>query len=1395
MNKRIAPQDGIRSGRTGSDARDADGILFGPDEAVTFLFDAEPAGASDMGPASGPVSALTVAGPPVSTAPPKSVRTIVPTSSVGTTGNFVNQDINGLLSGVAWNASTITYSFPTSITNYGAAYPNPDGLNGFQILTAAQREVARYAFGLISQYTGLAFSEMVETDSDHAMIRFAGSSDPETSYSDSPGTGDTNADVFFGNIRNDTPTRGGYAFETIMHEIGHAMGLKHGFEDNATFGTTPAIHASTSWSIMEYSSYIGGPRSYTNVGGSGPQTYMSGDISVLQYMYGANFNTNSAGTIYTWNVLTGEEFVNGVGQGASSANRIYGSIWDGGGIDWYDLSNYTTNLTINLNPGEWSTFSSDQLADLDNQHTAVQPPPGNILNANLHNNDNRSLIENATGGSGNDVLTGNVADNFLIGGLGNDTIAGGAGNNDTAWFSGQGSDYIVIYQGGSIYTVTGADGTDKLIGIEKVMFGLSPAIPIAATPDDYAATIATIGTLSPGSTIKAGISAKSDRDWFSTKLTAGATYWISVEGSSSKQGTLLNPGVQLIGADGVTVVASDDDGGIGTDAFLQYTPNVTATYYVEARSSTGGVGIYRVGEAIADDAAPNPATTRNLTAGIAVNATIGASADRDWFRVSLTAGKTYWFSADGAGSGKGTLSDPFLRVLGSGSGGVIELVTDDDSGIGFDAFASYTPTTSGTYYVEVGGAGGNTGTYQVGWALADDLPANPTTTATLSIGSPKAGTINFAGDRDWIATTLTAGVTYWFDMYPNGGVGLGPVPDPYLRLLGGDGTVLLASNNDSGVGLNPFLSYTASKSGTYFLSAQGVGAGIGGYIITQDLADDAPGSPGTTRTLNPGNSVNAEITFKSDVDWFRTTLTAGVTYWFSAEGVSTEKGTLVSPRLRIYDAEGQSELAHDVGNGVGENAFLSFVPNASGLYHVSMAGAGPGTGTYRVSAIVADDYASVPVTEGDLGGSVDAPDLMFATGTIEHIGDTDWFRTFLQGGKTYWFSLEGSATGKGTLADPYLRLFNEAGTSVVAFNDDSGAGSNAFLTYTPGTSGHYNVSAQGFGSSGTYQLTRAKADDVAGNPSTSRTMTTNGSGHGKIDYAGDTDWFRINLTAGTEYWISMQGSGSGAGTLVDPVLRLLNAEGTVALALDDDSGVGTDPFLTFKPAVTATYYLAAEGYGSTTGTYQLRTMVADDYPATPATGAEMSAGAIAPGMIGVAGDVDWFSAELVGGVAYVINLQGNDSSKGTLANPHLQLFGDDGATLVGADADSGHGLDARLTFTPVETNIYHIAASGSAGSVGSYMLTLAFSRISGPPALSFIGSTQAAAPAEVADDVPVAGVGWADAVVAPSDLLPVVRSAGGELAPVPMSAMSVGADGPLDPSVSAWGMVTTERWT
>jgi len=149
------------------------------------------------------------------------------------------------------------------------------------------------------------------------------------------------------------------------------------------------------------------------------------DIAALQKIYGsANYAFNSGNSVYTWSSTTGEMSINGVGQGApgtgqgGTSNRVFMTIWDGGGNDTYDLSNYNSGTTIDLRPGEWTTTSSTQLANLGSGHFAR----GNVANALLFEGNTASLIENAIGGVANDTLIANQVSNQLTGNGGVDTF-------------------------------------------------------------------------------------------------------------------------------------------------------------------------------------------------------------------------------------------------------------------------------------------------------------------------------------------------------------------------------------------------------------------------------------------------------------------------------------------------------------------------------------------------------------------------------------------------------------------------------------------------------------------------------------------------------------------------------------------------------------------------------------------------------------------------------------------------------------------------------------------------------------------------------------------------------------------------------------------------------------
>src|SRR5712691_11738027 len=326
---------------------------------------------------------------------------------------------------IVWNIGNLTYSFPTSASVY--SYSGEPGQQ-FQAFPANLEDAARQALAIYSQYVNLAFSEITETSSTHADIRLAMAALVNAGGrgyfpgDDSAKSGDVWLDTGSFSLWFN-PVLGSNGFQAVMHEIGHALGLSHpGFSMDPT-------HFGWDYTIMNYAQYP----TATKIGfGEAAETPMLADVAALQYMYCANFNTHSENTTYQWSPTSGEMFINGVGQGAPLRNTIYMTLWDGGGIDTYDFSNYTSNVTADLRPGEWSSpafFSDDrganQVADLNTARFAGDPivfARGSIANAYLYNGDTRSLIENAIGGSGNDTLIGNQGNNVLTGNGGDDTF-------------------------------------------------------------------------------------------------------------------------------------------------------------------------------------------------------------------------------------------------------------------------------------------------------------------------------------------------------------------------------------------------------------------------------------------------------------------------------------------------------------------------------------------------------------------------------------------------------------------------------------------------------------------------------------------------------------------------------------------------------------------------------------------------------------------------------------------------------------------------------------------------------------------------------------------------------------------------------------------------------------
>ena len=205
-----------------------------------------------------------------------------------------------------------------------------------------------------------------------------------------------------------------------------------------------------------------------------------------------------------------------------------------------------------------------------------------------------------------------------------------------------------------------------------------------------------------------------DRDWFAVTLEAGRIYRIDLEGSHTGGGTRWDPFLRgVYDAAGVRIGGTgNDDGGSGPNSRVFFRADEAGTYYVAAGAYGTRKGTYTLSVTeVPDDFAAATGTTGAVAVGGSATGDIENFGDRDWFRVNLSAGKTYELDLEGSLTWAGTLEDPYRYGIHDANGVLITGTTDDDGGAGYNSRVTFTAAPAATYYVAAGAYGDATGTY------------------------------------------------------------------------------------------------------------------------------------------------------------------------------------------------------------------------------------------------------------------------------------------------------------------------------------------------------------------------------------------------------------------------------------------------------------------------------------------------------------------------------------------------------------------------------------------------------------------------------------------------------------------------------------------------------------
>lgn len=768
-----------------------------------------------------------------------------------------------------------------------------------------------------------------------------------------------------------------------------------------------------------------------------------------------------------------------------------------------------------------------------------------------------------------------------------------------------------------------------------------------------------------------------DQDWmkFTPTVSDYYTFYTGARNGNAGDGDLM---LGLYDSSG-KLLACDDDSGAGYNAMVTYSLSAGSTYYLVALSArdnqvvpfytvTAARGVIEDGYDIYMDERSTNDNTRANAIPIAVGSnlahTIHSSSDVDWVRINVDTAGYYTLETSGSG-------DTIINFYDA-NGNFLQL--DDDGGVGRNARITRYLSANTNYYAKVSAYNGTlVPLYNLALAKSSggsgDAYENDDTRANahaIVAGETQSHTIHSSTDVDWTVIRPIQRGTYQIQTSGDG--------DMKLELYNAAGQ-LLASDDDSGVGLNARVGQVLNANTDYYIKAYAYnGALVENYglsvalMVGSELGDEYENddNPSLAKSIAVGQTQSHSIHIAGDVDWVTFTPTVSAEYTIQTVGSGLNCDTQLYIYTSLANAQSGNYLQWDDDSGADRNALISRVLTAGTKYYIKAKAWSDYTipsyglkvtqnnGTGSNNEVNGDEYESDNFS-GDCKPIAVGREY---THSIHTQSDTDWVRFYTHQSGTYTIQTTGDADMSFIV---YRRI---PGGALVPYEGGSeittgGGRDNALYTtrleannwyYVRLTTTNRKTTASSYGvrvdlnpttvRGDAYETAGGKSDDNA--PSRATWITPNSVQLHSIHAGGDVDYYAIKVSSTGDYTIA-----SDRNDLYIYAYRQ-NANGTQTF-LERYEPMGTETAHTLTLNANTTYYfkVAALTNLRTIDSYQFsisnpRDAYEDDDTSAKAT--VLNIGSSQSHTLHMGQDVDWVTFTISSSQAGKYILENDNSS-------------------------------------------------------------------------------------------------------------------------------------------------------